>query len=158
MRIRPYIASCQDWTTGLSLLRIFTMMRSIDAVSTLSSDDLADYDIISDSGIRSLESSIADLGFQDRPLASGEPSEPPPSQKARTTFGTPGFSAEDIQSYVERALGSSGSGTIRGNALAKPVRVYVDGLFDGFNVASVLFCFVYISFALLTYYLDMHCN
>ncbi|KAK7686428.1 hypothetical protein QCA50_010652 [Cerrena zonata] len=113
------------------------MMRSIDAFSTLSSDDLADYDVISD-GIRSLESSIADIGFQDRPLASGELHEPPPSQKAKTTFGTPAFSAEDIQSYVERALGSSGSGTIRGNALTKPVRVYVDGSFDGFNVAHAL--------------------
>ena len=170
IRVVPQrIASCllgTAWCYGLHhcdspLLQIFIMMRSMDALSTLSSDDLADYDIISD-GIRSLESSVADIGSPNKALTSGavSASEPPPSQKAETTFGTPAFSPENIQSYVERALGSSGgTGTVRGNAVIKPVRVYVDGPFDGFNVASVYYsCFETADSSMLTRFVDMHYN
>ena len=85
--------------------------------------DYAEYDFISE-GHRSLESSIADLGLgEDGPA---EISEPPPSQTATAIFGTPSLSAEDIQAYIQRVIGSE----IKQH---KTVRVYVDGLFDLFN-------------------------
>jgi len=102
--------------------------RSIDASSVLSADDLSEYDMMSD-GQRSLESSIADL--MER--AYEDIREPPPSDAAKQQFLTPTFSAEDIQVYVQRFTG--------GTSLARPdktIRVYVDGLFDPFNVSSAL--------------------
>ena len=96
------------------------MRRSLDALSVLSTDDLADYDVISD-GPRSLESSIADLG--QAPRFSG--SEPPPLPSAREKFDTVGLTAEDIQAHVRRSIGASAS---RGDE-ARTWRVYVDGVF-----------------------------
>ncbi|OSD03080.1 hypothetical protein PYCCODRAFT_1451939 [Trametes coccinea BRFM310] len=98
------------------------MRRSLDALSVFSTDDLADYDVISD-GPRSLESSIADLG--QAPLRSAG-SEPAPLPSAREKFDTVALTAEDIQAYVRRSLGSSASG--RGDE-ARTWRVYVDGVF-----------------------------
>ena len=100
----------------------------MDVSSVLSSDDLADYDIISD-GHRSLDSSIADLGLVDRSIP--ELREPPPTQAARERFGTPGLTPEDIQAYVHRALGVSWR-QVDDEDLGV-VRVYVDGLFDPMN-------------------------
>ena len=95
------------------------MRRSLDAVSVLS-DDLAEYDIISD-GQRSLESSITDLGpgygHSDRLR------EPPSSQAARVAFRTAGSSAEEIQEYVQRSLGGR-------RVKEGVIRVYVDGFWD----------------------------
>ena len=96
------------------------MRRSLDALSVLSTDDLADYDVISD-GPRSLESSIADLGQVPR-LAG---SEPPPLPSAREKFDTVGLTAEDIQAYVQRSIGAV---TGRGDE-TRTWRVYVDGVF-----------------------------
>ena len=99
------------------------MRRSIDAMSAFSNDDFAEYDFVSE-GHRSRESSIADLSLgEDR---NGVITEPPPSQIARAVFGTPSWNAEDIQAYVQRALGLE----LKPH---KTVRVYVDGLFDPFN-------------------------
>lgn len=100
------------------------MRRSIDAVSVLS-DDLADYDIISD-GQRSLESSITDLGpgYGEQGERIREPS---PSQEAKELFRTAGSSAEEIQDYVQRALGGPTGGRRIKEGVA---RVYVDGFWD----------------------------
>ena len=106
------------------------MRRSFDASSMLSSDDLADYDIISE-GQRSLESSIADLGLVDR--VAPEVREPPPSQGAQERFGTPTLTPEDIQAYVRRNLAGGGWREINDD-VRKVVRVYVDGPFDPMNV------------------------
>lgn len=92
------------------------MRRSTDALSVLSTDDLADYDVISD-GPRSMESSIADLG-QAPKYAGGEPA---PLPAAREKFDTVGLTAEDIQAHVQRSLGAQPD--------ARTWRVYVDGVF-----------------------------
>lgn len=114
-----------------------TSRRSLDGSSVLSTDDLADYDFISD-GHRSLESSIADLGQFDRNAKDIQ--EPPPSQNARENFYTPSLSVEDIQDYVKRAIAATGAGFREhengsDEVERKLVRVYVDGKFDGFNIA-----------------------
>ena len=98
------------------------MRRSLDALSVLSTDDLADYDVISD-GPRSMESSIADLGPPPR-FAGGEPA---PLPSAREKFDTVGLTAEDIQAYVQRSLNASLAGG-RGDD-SRTWRVYVDGVF-----------------------------
>ena len=101
-----------------------TMRRSLDALSVLSADDLADYDIISD-GPRSLESSIADLG-----AARGCGGEPPPPPAARERFGdVVALSTEDIQTYVQRSLGAGRAGGGGKADEARVWRVYVDGVF-----------------------------
>ncbi|KAI8996546.1 hypothetical protein BD414DRAFT_478352 [Trametes punicea] len=107
-----------------------TMRRSLDALSVLSTDDLADYDVISD-GPRSLESSIADLG-QAPKFAGGEPA---PLPSAREKFDTVGLTAEDIQAYVQRSLGASW-----GARADEPRtwRVYVDGVFGPLTPRDVL--------------------
>ncbi|KAI0763816.1 hypothetical protein BD413DRAFT_580328 [Trametes elegans] len=102
------------------------MRRSLDALSVLSTDDLADYDVISD-GPRSLESSIADLGQPSR-FAGGEPA---PLPSAREKFDTVGLSAEEIQAHVQRSLGGQVSE-------ARTWRVYVDGIFGPLTPRDVL--------------------
>ena len=98
----------------------------MDVSSVLSSDDLADYDIISD-GHRSLESSIADLGLGER--VNPELHEPPPSQAAIEQFGTPSLSAEEIRANVRRTLQANGAHVVDDRI----VRIYVDGRFDPMN-------------------------
>ncbi|KAI0675507.1 hypothetical protein C8Q78DRAFT_964006 [Trametes maxima] len=102
------------------------MRRSLDALSVLSTDDLADYDVISD-GPRSLESSIADLGLASRPAGS----EPAPLPAAREKFDTAGLTAEDIQGHVQRAVGAAAGE-------ARTWRVYVDGVFGPLTPRDVL--------------------
>lgn len=104
------------------------MRRSID-VSSVLSDDLTDYDVISDGGPRSLESSIADLGHVD---GAGAPREPEPSQAAKDRFDTVELSAEDIQSYVQKCLPSAASLRRTVDGEFRTVRVYLDGAFDPF--------------------------
>ncbi|EIW58731.1 uncharacterized protein TRAVEDRAFT_168464 [Trametes versicolor FP-101664 SS1] len=101
------------------------MRRSTDALSVLSTDDLADYDVISD-GPRSMESSIADLG-QAPKYAGGEPA---PLPSAREKFDTVGLTAEDIQTHVQRSLGAQPD--------ARTWRVYVDGVFGPLTPRDVL--------------------
>ncbi|KAM5532367.1 hypothetical protein V8D89_013961 [Ganoderma adspersum] len=107
------------------------MRRSLDALSVLSTDDLADYDVISD-GPRSLESSIADLGPPLR-FAGGEPA---PLPSAREKFDTVALSAEEIQAYVQRSLNASLAGG-RGDD-ARTWRVYVDGVFGPLTPREML--------------------
>lgn len=122
---------CEKSTSDHLLLTVIAVVmaghgatrRSIDASSVFSNDDYAEYDFVSE-GHRSLESSIADLGLGEEGAA--EVTEPAPSQTARAIFGTPSLSAEDIQEYVQKALGTE----VKPH---KTVRVYADGLFDPFN-------------------------
>ncbi|PIL24996.1 hypothetical protein GSI_12884 [Ganoderma sinense ZZ0214-1] len=107
------------------------MRRSLDALSVLSTDDLADYDVISD-GPRSLESSIADLGAPPR-FAGGEPA---PLPSAREKFDTVALTAEEIQAYVQRSLNASLAGGRRDDS--RTWRVYVDGVFGPLSPRDVL--------------------
>lgn len=161
-------------------------MSSLSTSQTLS-DDLADYDVISEGGSRSLESSIADLNSYDpseelefpsnphtrNPSNGGShavPStaqntirckdrdsgpnslssklsprrnnwEPEPLQPAKDRFETARLTADQIQDYVRKSLEEShslppiyGHGQVLVEKMGT-VRVYVDGLFDGLNVA-----------------------
>ena len=164
-------------------------MSSLSTSQTLS-DDLADYDVISEGGSRSLESSIADLNAYDpseelefpsdphtrnsnnsngggthtvsptaqntirhkdrdpgsNPLnfrvSSGRSNrEPEPLQPAKDRFETARLTADQIQDYVRKSLEEShslppiyGHGQVLVEKMGT-VRVYVDGLFDGLNVA-----------------------
>jgi len=161
-------------------------MGSLSTSQTLS-DDLADYDVISEGGSRSLESSIADLNTydpseelefpsdphtpnstnsgshivpltaqntlrcKDKDLGSNPLNfrvspgrnnwEPEPLQSAKDRFETARFTADQIQDYVRKSLEEShslppiyGHGQVLVEKMGT-VRVYVDGLFDGLNVA-----------------------
>ena len=159
-------------------------MSSLSTSQTFS-DDLADYDVISESGGRSLESSLADLNTYDpseelefpsdpharnsnnggshtvpstaqntvrgRDRDSG-PSpfrlsprpgnwEPAPLQPAKDRFETASLTADQIQDHVRKSLEEShslppvyGYGQVLVEKMGI-VRVYIDGLFDGLNVA-----------------------
>lgn len=101
--------------------------------TTVLSDDDDDYDVISNPGHQSLESSVADI--------SRTVFEPPPTSVALTKFETARFTAEEIQANVRRAL--DGSSKPRAGERPqlfvdnKTIRVYVDGTFDIFNVGLV---------------------
>lgn len=102
----------------------------MDASSVLS-DDLSDYDVISNPSQRSLESSIADLEN------TSEVHEPPPSQAARDKFETSKWTAEDVQAFVRKGLDGSAPKSTKIQKLfassRRTIRIYVDGSFDGFN-------------------------
>jgi choline-phosphate cytidylyltransferase len=109
----------------------------MDASSVLSDDD---YDVVSNPGQRSLESSIADYGH----IPGQTVHEPAPSQTARDKFETISWTAADVQANVRRALGvsslveSSESPTRDGT-----IRVYVDGIFDAFNAGYATFIILF---------------
>ena len=180
MKKQPYLAILGS----KYLLR--SPMSSLSTSQTLS-DDLADYDVISEGGSRSLESSIADLNAYDpseelefpsnphTPNSSNggshtvtstarntlrykerEPDsnflnfrvspsrsnwEPEPLQSAKDRFETVRLTAEQIQDHVRKSLEESrslpsfyGHGQVLVEKMGT-IRVYVDGLFDGLNVA-----------------------
>ncbi|KAK7060907.1 hypothetical protein VNI00_000640 [Paramarasmius palmivorus] len=113
----------------------------MDASSVLS-DDLSDYDVISDPGHRSLDSSIADM-------LPGTITEPPPTQEAQEKFATVRLTAQEIQNNTRTALGIStpihtGNGTIKSRRQSlstdqhRTKRIYVDGIYDGFNAGHAL--------------------
>ncbi|KAH9839880.1 uncharacterized protein C8Q71DRAFT_795133 [Rhodofomes roseus] len=112
------------------------MRRSLDVMSVLSSDDLSDYDVISD-GHQSLESSIADLGH----VAGGAATlrEPAPLPAAQERFDTIALTADDIQDYVQKAVPAAAPAFKRGSdGELRTVRVYVDGVFDPFQARDAL--------------------
>ncbi|KAF5351530.1 hypothetical protein D9758_007232 [Tetrapyrgos nigripes] len=112
--------------------------------ASLSSDELSDYDMISDPGHRSLDSSVADLMLENGPV---EIKEPEPSETALDKFLPARLSPGDIQSFVRGHLGlgatpsvSNGNGTVKkqGHSAGSEYRtrrIYVDGIYDMFNVA-----------------------
>lgn len=99
------------------------------------SDD--DFDIISNPGQRSLESSIADLDH----IPKQGVHEPLPSQAAVEKFDTVSLTAADIQAYVRKALDSASGRSVAYPTENRTVRVYLDGTFDMFNVAYVISTF-----------------
>lgn len=123
------------------------------------SDDLGDYDVISDADPRSLESSVADLRL-DSPaqhpsaststwVSSAHPGqsqnrvsrEPRIAEDARRLYETAELTAEDVQAYVQRIVAGPGRALASGTATLgrksekdRVMRVYVDGEFDTINV------------------------
>lgn len=93
------------------------------------SDD--DFDMISNPGQKSLESSIADLDH----VPKQEVHEPAPTQAASDKFDTVRLTAVDIQLYVRKALDSASGKSIAYPTEHRTLRVYVDGIFDVFNAA-----------------------
>jgi cytidyltransferase-like protein len=93
----------------------------MDNSSVLSDED---YDVISNPGQRSLESSIADLHH----IPALTTHELPPSDAARERLSTVALSPVDIQAYVQNALSASGVGKYPRDNIT--LRVYVDGVFD----------------------------
>jgi choline-phosphate cytidylyltransferase len=111
-------------------------------------DSDSDYDLISnpdpDHEVRDDDPfSVADLSnsvtYSHVPV--GPVFEPPPLNGAQETFHTVGLSRTDIQSYVANALNSSTPGGILSDVITaegRTVRVYVDGLFDGWHIGYVV--------------------
>lgn len=93
----------------------------MDSSSVLSDED---YDVISNPGQRSLESSIADLHH----IPALTTYELPPSDAAKERLSTVTLSPVDIQAYVQNALTASSAGKFPRNNIT--LRVYVDGVFD----------------------------
>jgi len=93
----------------------------MDSSNVLSDDD---YDVISNPGNVSLDSSIC-LEEAVSELAA--------SQEAQDRFETVRWNACEIQAYIRKGLGIS-----QPTSLNKRVRVYVDGSFDAFDVGHAL--------------------
>lgn len=108
----------------------------MDTSSVLSDED---YDVISNPGQRSLESSIADFGH----IASAHGvREILPTEAAREALSTVSLSPADIQSWVRAVIDSSAAASGR-NGSSYPLdhrtlRVYVDGVFDVLTARCVL--------------------
>lgn len=93
----------------------------MDSSSVLSDED---YDVISNPGQRSLESSIADLHH----IPASTTYELSPSDAAKERFNTVALSPVEIQAYVQNALNASSAGKYPRDHIT--LRVYVDGIFD----------------------------
>ncbi|KAL1733255.1 hypothetical protein EV714DRAFT_281955 [Schizophyllum commune] len=104
----------------------------MDASSVLGDD--SDYEVISE---RSLDSSLADLNLHC--ASASEIFEPPPSAAAQERWPTTRWSPEDVREHVRRALDASAYSKYNNQGSGREhVRVYVDGLWDGFNTAHAL--------------------
>ena len=114
--------------TTVALLSSLPPLQS-DPMENVLSDD--EFDIVSNPGQRSVESSIADLDH----VPKQEVHEPEPTQAALDQFDTARFTAADIQAYVRKSLDSGIGGNVAYPLEQRTVRVYVDGIFDMFNTA-----------------------
>jgi len=103
----------------------------MEASSVLSDDD---FDIVSNPGQKSLESSVTDIDH----IPKLEVHEPAPSRAALAAFNTISLTAADLQAYVRKALDSASGTSVAYPTKHRTVRVYVDGTFDMFNVAHAL--------------------
>ncbi|KAG6866550.1 hypothetical protein C0991_002035 [Blastosporella zonata] len=106
---------------------------TMDAASVLGDDD---YDVVSNPGQRSVESSTTDFGH----IPAQNVYEPPPSEMARNQFDSVSWSATEIQAYVCKALGVE-SPALHPLANECTKRVYVDGTFDGLNAGCAVISF-----------------
>jgi len=109
-----------------------------DSQSTI--DDLLEYDVISDPGRQSLDSSIADLADFSLRVTLHEVL---PSAEANSTFETVALTANDVQDHVSKNIRGPGSSTRRRDGRSRSrgpqerertYRIYVDGVFDVLNV------------------------
>ncbi|KAF9052359.1 hypothetical protein BDZ89DRAFT_1056716 [Hymenopellis radicata] len=109
----------------------------MDASAVLSDDD---YDVISNPG---LDSSITDLNLLSRP-----PAEPEALQAAKVRWSTAGLDADDIQKWTRTMLDAmSGKTSARRRQSffeQRTTRVYVDGVFDVFNVGQAKLSFPFV--------------
>jgi len=103
----------------------------MEASSVLSDDD---FDIVSNPGQKSIESSVTDLDH----IPKQEVHEPAPARAALAKVNTVSLTAADIQAYVRKALDSASGRSVAYPTEHRTVRVYVDGTFDMFNVAHAL--------------------
>lgn len=92
----------------------------MDSSNVLSDDD---YDVISNPGSASLDSSMC---LEETVC------ELPAFQEAQDRFETVRWNACEIQAYIRKGLRIS-----QPTPLGKTVRVYVDGSFDAFDVGQV---------------------
>jgi len=90
-------------------------------MSALSDDD---YDVISNPGRGSLESSFDEFIHGSFSAVR----EPPAAEEAKDRFETTRWTASDIQAYIHKGL------NLTSPAPKKLVRIYVDGSFDMFDV------------------------
>ncbi|KAG8220916.1 hypothetical protein J3R82DRAFT_2419 [Butyriboletus roseoflavus] len=104
----------------------------MDASSALSDED---YDVISNPGQRSLESSIADFGH----IAAQTVREIPPTEAAREALSTASLSSTDIQTWVRSVIDSANGRNGGSYPLDhRTVRVYLDGVFDVLTAGHML--------------------
>ncbi|KAF8141642.1 hypothetical protein EV363DRAFT_28334 [Boletus edulis] len=107
----------------------------MDSSSVLSDED---YDVISNPGQRSLESSIADFGH----IAAQVVREIPPTDAARQALSTASLSSTDIQTWVRGVIDAANLNGRNGGGSYPPdhrtVRVYVDGVFDVLTAGHML--------------------
>jgi choline-phosphate cytidylyltransferase len=96
----------------------------LTAMDSLSDTDLSDYDVISNSGLDNSNTDMSLAAAATRPPVFEPPPAPPAYERFRDAIG---LSAEEIQAGVLKALG-------RTRREERTMRVYVDGLFDGFTV------------------------
>lgn len=102
----------------------------MDTSSVLSDED---YDVISNPGQRSLESSVTDFNH-----VLGSPiREIPPTDAARHSLSTVSLTPVDIQAYVRTALSTATGRGVKYPA-DRTVRVYVDGVFDVLDAGRML--------------------
>ncbi|PPQ75202.1 hypothetical protein CVT24_010118 [Panaeolus cyanescens] len=101
----------------------------MDTANVLSDDE---YDVISNPGNRSLESSI-DFAHEEYDLVR----EIPPQKAALHLFETTGWTSNQIQDYVCRGLQPKPESQSNGSR-KRLIRVYVDGIFDSFDVGHAL--------------------
>lgn len=105
----------------------------MDTSSVLSDED---YDVISNPGQRSLESSLADFGH----IAAQDVHEIPPTKAACEALSTASLSPTDIQTWVRDVIDSANG---RNGGSYPPdhrtVRVYLDGVFDVLTAGYVHF-------------------
>ncbi|KAH7890738.1 hypothetical protein F5I97DRAFT_73073 [Phlebopus sp. FC_14] len=102
----------------------------MDNSSVLSDED---YDVISNPGQQSLDSSMADFGH----IAAQNTREIPPTDAARKVLNTVSLSPADIQAWVRNVIDASGR-SVSYPADNRIVRVYVDGIFDLLTAGHML--------------------
>jgi len=93
-----------------------------------------DYDVISNPGQQSLESSIADFGH----IAAQSMREIPPTEAAREILSTASLSPADIQAWVRGVMDSANGRSGSYPTDNRTIRVYVDGVFDVLTAGHML--------------------
>lgn len=101
----------------------------METTNILSDDE---FDVVSNPGNRSLDSSI-DFAHEEYDLVR----EVRPQKDALRLFETAGWNSDQIQDYVCRGLQPKPDNGQTNGPRKRLTRVYVDGIFDAFDVGSV---------------------